>query len=156
MNASPMRLNHAVLFVTDAERSARFYCEIFGMYEVLRQPPASAIFLRLPRSDNHHDLGLFAVGASAPEPPRGATGLYHLAWQVETITDLAHMRAALQNAGSFTGEADHGATKSIYGQDPDGIQFEVMWMLPREEWGSWESDAVVAPLDLTSEIERWG
>jgi hypothetical protein len=39
--------------------------------------------------------------------------------------------------------------------DPDGIEFEVMWMVPREEWGAFENAAPVARLDLDAEIERW-
>jgi catechol 2,3-dioxygenase-like lactoylglutathione lyase family enzyme len=53
-----MRLNHAVLFVTDLARSERFYTEVFGMDVAAREPRANAAFLRLPRSGNHHDLGL--------------------------------------------------------------------------------------------------
>jgi catechol-2,3-dioxygenase len=52
--------------------------------------------------------------------------------------------------------SDHGATKSLYGADPDGIEFEVMWMVPREQWGAFESDAVVLPLDLQREVARFG
>jgi catechol-2,3-dioxygenase len=52
--------------------------------------------------------------------------------------------------------SDHGATKSLYGVDPDGIEFEVMWMVPREQWGEFERDAVTRPLDLQREIARFG
>jgi catechol-2,3-dioxygenase len=58
--------------------------------------------------------------------------------------------------GALVGESDHGATKSLYGHDPDGNEFEVMWMVPREEWGEMENDATVAPLDLEGELARWG
>jgi len=151
---SPVRLNHAVLFVADVERSVRFYTQTFGMEVVAREPRANAAFLRLPRGANHHDLGLFGVGPAEPRQ-RGAIGLYHLAWQVATIEELAEARDALVAAGAYTGESSHGATKSLYGADPDGNEFEVMWMLPREEWGEHESSAVVERLDLPAELERW-
>jgi catechol 2,3-dioxygenase-like lactoylglutathione lyase family enzyme len=32
----PVRLNHAVLFVADLDRSERFYTEVFGMMVVAR------------------------------------------------------------------------------------------------------------------------
>ncbi len=51
-------------------------------------------FLRAAGGENHHDLGLFEVGDGAPQAPRGATGLYHLAWEVPTLQDLATARAA--------------------------------------------------------------
>jgi catechol-2,3-dioxygenase len=153
MGFSPVRLNHAVLYVTDLDRSVRFYTEVFGMEVVAREPRANAAFLRSPRSGNHHDLGLFGV-ASRPKA-QGAAGLYHLAWQLDTIDELAEARAALLAAGALVGESDHGATKSLYGQDPDGIEFEVMWMLPRDDWGEHEHAAGVAPLDLAGEVARW-
>ena len=150
---SPVRLNHAVLFVTDLERAERFYTDVFGMQVMAREPRANAAFLRLPHSGNHHDLGLFGV-ARAPKQP-GAVGLYHLAWQVDTIDELAAAREALREAGALTGESSHGATKSVYGADPDGNEFEVMWMLPRATWGEWENAAPVDRLDLAAELERW-
>jgi catechol-2,3-dioxygenase len=52
--------------------------------------------------------------------------------------------------------SDHGATKSLYGKDPDGIEFEVMWMVPREQWGEFDRRAIVRPLDLRRELERFG
>jgi len=89
MPVSPVRLNHAVLFVADLAHSVRFYTEVFAMEVVAREPRASAAFLRLARSGNHHDLGLFGVGTAGGPKRRGAIGLYHLAWQLDTIDELA-------------------------------------------------------------------
>ena len=155
MAFSPVRLNHAVLFVADLERAVHFYTDTFGMEVVAREPLATAAFLRLPRSGNHHDLGLFGVGTAGGPKRRGAIGLYHLAWQVDTIDELADARASLLGAGAYTGESSHGATKSVYGADPDGNEFEIMWMLPRAEWGEYETAAPVDALDLSGEIRRW-
>jgi catechol-2,3-dioxygenase len=152
---SPVRLNHAVLFVSDLERALRFYTEVFGMEVVAREPRANAAFLRLTRSGNHHDLGLFGVGAAAGPKRLGAIGLYHLAWQLDTIDELASARRAILEAGAYTGESSHGATKSVYGVDPDGNEFELMWMLPRVEWGSYAQAAPVDHLDLEAEVRRW-
>ena len=149
------RLNHAVLYVRELERSVDFYCRAFGFEEIAREGGMMA-FLRAAGSANHHDLGLFAVGPNAPSPPRGATGLYHLAWEVATIEDLAAAASALTNVGALVGMSDHGATKSLYGRDPDGNEFEVMWMVPREQWGEYERRAIVAPLDLRRELARYG
>jgi catechol-2,3-dioxygenase len=155
MAFSPVRLNHAVLFVADLDRAVRFYTDTFEMEVVATEPRATAAFLRLPRSGNHHDLGLFGVGAAGGPKRRGAIGLYHLAWQVDTIDEHADARQALIDAGAHTGESNHGATKSIYGADPDGNEFEVMWMLPRDEWGEYENAAPIDRLDLPAEIARW-
>ncbi len=152
---NPVRLNHAVLFVADLARAERFYTEVFGMTVVAREPRPDAVFLRLPRSGNHHDLGLFGVGPAAAPKRRGGVGLYHLAWQVDTIDELEQARLTLVDAGAYTGESSHGATKSVYGADPDGNEFEVMWMLPREDWGAYENAASVEHLDLVGEVRRW-
>ena len=154
MSFSPVRLNHAVLFVADLDRAERFYRNVFGMEVIAREPRANAAFLRLPRSGNHHDLGLFGIGADSGPKQRGI-GLYHLAWQVDTIDELAAARDALIAAGASTGQSSHGATKSLYGADPDGNEFEVMWMLPREAWGAYESAAPIDHLDLAAELARW-
>jgi catechol-2,3-dioxygenase len=155
MSVSPVRLNHAVLFVADLARSVRFYCDVFGMTVAAREPSADAAFLRLPSSGNHHDLGLFGVGPQAAPRHRGGIGLYHLAWQVDTIDDLSEIRTALLDAGAYTGESSHGATKSVYGADPDGNEFEVMWMLPRSAWGEYSDSAPTEQLDLQGELARW-
>jgi catechol-2,3-dioxygenase len=155
MGASPVRLNHAVLFVADLERSVRFYTEVFGMEVVTREPRATAAFLRLPRSGNHHDLGLFGVGPAGGPRRRGTIGLYHLAWQFDTVDELVEARKGLEAAGALTGASDHGATKSLYGADPDGNEFELMWMLPRDAWGAWEDDATTRHLDLDAEVRAW-
>jgi len=155
MAFSPTRLNHAVLFVTDLERSLAFYTGVFGMEVAAREPRANAAFLRLPRSGNHHDLGLFGVGGTDAPRPRGSVGLYHLAWQLDTVDELADARRALAEAGALTGESSHGATLSVYGADPDGIEFEIMWMLPRAAWGAYADAAVIERLDLEAQIARW-
>jgi len=154
MTVHAVRLNHAVFYVSDLEQSISFYSRAFGMTVMAREPRANAAFLRLPRSGNHHDLGLFGVGAQPPRP-RGGLGLYHLAWQVDTVEELAGAREELVRAGALVGESSHGATKSVYGADPDGHEFEIMWMLPREQWGAYEHSAPVDPLDLRAELERW-
>ena len=156
MPINPVRLNHAVLFVAELARAERFYTDVFGMSVVAREPRVPAAFLRLHRSGNHHDLGLFEAGPHAAPRRRGGIGLYHLAWQVDTIDELADAREVLHDAGAFTGESSHGATKSVYGVDPDGNEFEVMWMLPREDWGAYENEAPVEVLDLQGELNRWG
>jgi catechol-2,3-dioxygenase len=149
------RLNHAVLFVRELDRSVDFYRRVFGFEEVAREGGMMA-FLRAQRSENHHDLGLMEVGATASRPPRGSTGLYHLAWEVPTIDDLAQAAEVLSRERALGGASDHGATKSLYGRDPDGNEFEIMWMVPRDQWGEYESRAVIQPLDLETELRRYG
>lgn len=154
-NIPVARLNHAVLYVRDLDRSVEFYRDVFGFTEIAREGGVMA-FLRAANSDNHHDLGLFQVGANAEQPAGRAVGLYHLAWEVPAIEDLANAASVLTQYDALTGMSDHGATKSLYGHDPDGIEFEIMWMVPRDQWGAYEQKAVVQPLDIRRELERFG
>jgi catechol-2,3-dioxygenase len=148
-----LSLNHAVLFVSDVDRAKTFYTDVLEFTVAVDEEGMSAAFLRASGSENHHDLGLFQT--PSPKPPRGSVGLYHLAWEVENINDLADIRDALSKSGNLTGQSHHGATISLYGADPDGNEFEIMWMLPRDAWGEYENRGVVMPLDLDAEIERW-
>jgi catechol-2,3-dioxygenase len=155
------RLNHAVLFVRDVARSVGFYRDVLGFAPIdgttgLR----GAAFLRAPGSTNDHDLGLFEIGAAAGDSPagRGAVGLYHLAWEVDTLTDLRELRAALAETDALVGASDHSTTKSLYGRDPDGLEFEIAWIVPA---ALLDEDALrgrmqIKPLDLEREIARYG
>ncbi len=145
------RLNHAVLYVADADRAAAFYRDVLG-FEIVVQFPGAA-FLRTGGSPNDHDLGLFSIGADARKPAGPTVGLYHLAWQVDTIDDLATVRASLVEAGSLVGESDHHVSKSLYAVDPDGNEFEVMWAVPRS---AWTGEVGTVRLDLPGELGRWG
>jgi catechol-2,3-dioxygenase len=157
MSHAPVaRLNHAVLYVRDAQASADFYARVFGFEVVSSEFGGQAVFMRAANTDNHHDLGLFSVGAGAPRAPRGSTGLYHLAWEVPTIEDLAVAARALSEAGAMGGASDHGVSKSLYGADPDGNEFEIMWRVPREAWGDHEEHGAILPLDIDAEVRRWG
>jgi catechol-2,3-dioxygenase len=147
-------LNHAVLYVSDVPRSLVFYQQAFG-FEVVDRMGDGAVFLKAAGSDNHHDLALTSVGAAAHRPPPRSVGLYHLAWEVATIEDLADMAGKLAEMDALAGMSDHGVSKSLYAHDPDGIEFEVMWRVPREHWGEYEKQAVVLPLDLKRELDRF-
>jgi catechol-2,3-dioxygenase len=150
-------MNHAVLYVRDAQRARDFYAGVLGFTVVTETPGGRAVFLRAPGSDNHHDLGLFSIGDNAGTATQGrSVGLYHIAWEVETIDELADLRDRLVDAGSLVGASDHGVSKSLYAKDVDGIEFEVMFTVPRELWGDAEHGAPVAPLDLEAEVRRFG
>ena len=148
------RLNHAVLYVTGLDRVVDFYHYTLGL-EVRMQIPGRAAFLRSPESANDHDLGLFEVG-DAPRPRGVYVGLYHLAWEVGTLAELADIRA-LAERGALVGASDHRVSKSLYAKDPSGIEFEVMWRVPAEHWEAELADGeMILPLDLEREIDRWG
>ena len=149
------RLNHAVLYVRDLASTVDFYRGALG-FEVRTEIPGRAAFLRAPGSANDHD-GLFEVGVTAARPQNPYVGLYHLAWEVGTLAELAEIRARLADRGALVGASDHRVSKSLYAKDPSGIEFEVMWRVPAEDWDAeMASGAMIAPLDLDGELARWG
>jgi catechol-2,3-dioxygenase len=149
-------LNHAVLFVRDAERAAAFYGEVLGFRRVMEMP--NAIFLQAEGSTNDHDLGLFGIGdAAAPSlAGRQTVGLYHLAWEVETLDDLERLMTRLTERGALVGATDHGTTKAVYGRDPDGLEFELSWLVPAALIDASEDRTRMKPLDIAAEKARYG
>ena len=146
-------MNHAVLYVRDARLTQRFYEEVLGFSTIIDHPKGEYVFMRAPASANHHDIAFFSIGAQAgaSEAGRRTVGMYHIAWQVPTLADLDEMRKRLEAEGALKGASDHGANKSLYAHDPDGLEFEVMWLVPAELWGAAEHEAIVKPLDLAGE-----
>jgi catechol 2,3-dioxygenase-like lactoylglutathione lyase family enzyme len=156
------RLNHAVLYVRDVERSVEFYRDALGFRPVGIAPDGfkGAAFLQAPGSTNDHDLGLFEVGSAAGPSGAGRStvGLYHLAWEVDTLDELERLAEVLTERGALVGATDHSTTKSLYARDPDGIEFEVAWVVPAEllddEVLSTRSE--LRPLDLAAAKARYG
>ena len=119
-----------------------------------------AVFLQAPGSTNDHDLGLFTIGEGAG--PSGAgrqtVGLYHLAWEVDTLAELERIAGLLSEHGALVGASDHGTTKALYAHDPDGIEFEVSWLVPADllDEATLEARARIGPLDIETEKRRYG
>ena len=149
------RLNHAVLYVRDLAASVDFYTYALG-FEVGTEIPGRAAFLRAQGTANDHDLGLFAVpDGSLPDGPY--IGLYHLAWEVGTLAELAQTRDRLAARGALVGASDHRVSKSLYAKDPNGIEFEVLWRVPAEDWeAELAQGGMTVPLDWDATIARWG
>jgi catechol-2,3-dioxygenase len=156
------RLNHAVLYVRDIERSVAFYIDVLGFRRIDMTPEgfAGAAFLQAPGSTNDHDLGLFEIGADAGPSVAGLTtvGLYHLAWEIDTLAELKQLATSLADNGALAGSSDHGTTKSLYGKDPDGLEFEIAWIVPADQLDDAARQArrQIRRLDLDREIARYG
>jgi catechol-2,3-dioxygenase len=156
-----IRLNHAVLYVRDVERSVEFYTQVLGFRPIAAMAELrGAAFLQAPGSTNDHDLGLFQIGAAAGDSlaGRATVGLYHLGWEVDTLDELDRLRTALVQAGALVGASDHGTTKSLYGQDPDGLEFEIAWIIPADliDEQALQARTSIGRLDLEQEKARYG
>ena len=148
------RLNHAVLYVHGLERTSTStppsVSRSAWRYPAGRLPARTGLGQRPRPGPVRHRRG------SRPRPP-GRPGLYHLAWEVGTLADLIETRQKLLDAGALVGESDHRVSKSLYAKDPSGIEFEVMWRVPAEDWDAEMADGdMILPLDLDAAIARWG
>ncbi|MFF9899512.1 VOC family protein [Streptomyces longispororuber] len=94
-------------------------------------------------------------GPVPPQSPGRRPGLAHLAWEVDTLAELQQIRGKLLRAGGPVHEIDHGTTKSLYAGDPDGLQFEVCWLVPADRTDEVTRTAF-APLDLDAAIAQFG
>jgi catechol 2,3-dioxygenase-like lactoylglutathione lyase family enzyme len=155
------RLNHAVLYVRDLEQSVAFYTDVLGFRRVDMTPEGfrGAAFLQAPGSTNDHDLGLFEIAAAGPSAAgRSTGGLYHLAWEVDTLEELERVAGRLLAADALVGTADHGTTKSLYGRDPNGLEFEIVWLIPADllDDAARAARTRIGALDLEKEKARYG
>ena len=141
------RLQHLVLWVSNVERSVRFYCDVLGFEVKTRYP--NAAFLKIPGSLDDHHLGLFEQ-SGLPRPDEGVARMYHSAWEVADITDLVRARRRLTEAGALVGSSNHGVSLSLYAKDPDGLEFEIFWTVPDGR------SAPTTELDLEGELARRG
>ena len=141
------RLQHLVLWVSNVERSVRFYRDILG-FEVKTQSPRAAL-LRVPGSTDAHHLRLFEH-TGVPGPHEGVARMYRCAWEVGDITDLVRARGRLMEAGALVGSSNHGVSLSLYAKDPDGLEFEIFWTVPGG------TSIGTRELDLEGELARRG
>lgn len=150
-------MNHAVLYVKDARKHQEFYRKLLDFSTVIEDPGGGFVFMRAPESKNHHDIAFFSVGhgAGRSEAGKRTVGMYHIAWEVPSLKVLLEMERRLKKAGVLIGASDHGCNKSLYAHDPDGLEFEVMWLVPPEHWGEEENQAIIRPLDIAQEITRF-
>ena len=141
------RLQHIVLWVSNVERSVRFYCDVLG-FEVKHRFP-NAAFLKIPGTPDDHHLGLFEQ-AGVRSPDERVARMYHAAWEVGELTDLSRARVRLIEARALVGASDHGSSLSLYAKDPDGLEFEIFWTVPGVE------SSGTRPLDLEGELAKRG
>ena len=143
----PVGIGHVVLKVRDLDRSLEFYRDLLG-FRVSSEMSNVMIFLTAT-GESHHDLALLRVGDSAPSPTPTSVGLYHVAVQLADWEAVKVAHAVLLERGLLKGTADHGVTKSLYTDDPDGNEIELYCDAPRSEWeGRVAESMTVRPLKL--------
>ena len=138
MGYKPKYLQHANMFVRNAELSMKWYADIMGLhtYDFI---PGRAAFMSAD-IDQSHEIALLQVGDDAPGPEKGRVGLNHMGWQMESLDDLKELYNRLNEKNvDIYQVSDHGISIGIYFNDPDGNGIEVSYELPRDEWPSQEN-----------------
>jgi hypothetical protein len=71
---------------------------------------------------------------------------------------MERLAGRLAEAGALVGASDHGTTKSLYAKDPDGLEFEVAWIVPADllDDTALAARERIGPLDLDREKDRYG
>jgi catechol 2,3-dioxygenase len=127
------RIGHVHLKVADIERALGFYCGVLG-FELMQRYGPSAAFISAGGYHHHIGLNTWESAGGAP-PPRGATGLYHLAILYPTRADLGRaLKGLIHHKVPLDGAADHGVSEALYLRDPDENGVELYWDRPKELW----------------------
>jgi catechol 2,3-dioxygenase len=126
-------IGHVHLKVADLERALDFYCGVLGFQLTSRYGPQAAF---VSAGGYHHHIGLNTwESRGGSPPPRGHTGLYHVAIRYPTRRALAVAVQRLLDAGiHLQGAADHGVSEAVYLADPDQNGLELYWDRARQEW----------------------
>ena len=128
-------LNHIVLWVSDLERSERFYGDLLGL-QVRRKRPGRGVFYTCGTND--HDIAIFQADPDAPKHGDRHVGLYHFALKLNSFEELKAAYKLLKAEHSIAGVTHHGDTKSVYVKDPDGMEIELFVEVAEDTEGSEE------------------
>ena len=128
-----VRIGHVHLKVANLDRALKFYCDVLG-FELTQRFGSQAAFISAGGYHHHIGLNTWESKGGSP-PPRGTTGLYHLAILYPTRALLAKAVRRVLTAGiELEGASDHGVSEAIYLRDPDDNGVELYWDRPREQW----------------------
>jgi len=151
-----VRIGHVHLKVANLERSIAFYSGVLG-FQVTQRYGTEAAFLSA--GGYHHHIGLNTwESLDGQAPPKGSTGLYHVAILYPTRAQLANaLRRLMENGIQLDGASDHGVSEALYLRDPDSNGLELYWDRPEEQWPR-SSDGCIAMytrrLDLSALLEE--
>ena len=151
-------IGHVHLKVSDLDRALDFYIGVLG-FDVMYRIGDDAAFISAGGYHHHIGLNTWESRGGSP-PPRGTTGLYHVAIRFPTRKSLATaVRGVLDGGIRLTGASDHGASEAIYLRDPDDNGIELYWDRPKEQWPRTSDGGVelyTAPLDLAGLLAEAG
>ena len=149
-------IGHVHLKVSDVDRALEFWCGVIG-FELKQRWGEQAAFVSAGGYHHHLGLNTWESKGGSP-PPRGTTGLYHVAVRFPDRRSLGQVLERVVAAGiPLQGASDHGVSEAIYLSDPDGNGVELYRDRPDEEWPRTEDGEIAmvnAPLDLAALISE--
>jgi catechol 2,3-dioxygenase len=126
-------IGHVHLKVADLERALGFYCGVLGL-DLMQRMGNQAAFVSAGGYHHHIGLNTWESQGGAP-PPRGTTGLYHVAILYPDRRTLADaLRRVLAAGIQLDGASDHGVSEALYLRDPDQNGVELYRDRPESEW----------------------
>jgi catechol 2,3-dioxygenase len=132
--------------VADIDRALAFWRDVIG-FEVTHRYGEDAVFLSAGGYHHHIALNTWESRGSPP-PPRGTTGLYHVAIRFPDRRTLAQAVRRVLDAGIRpSGASDHGVSEAVYLRDPDDNGVELYRDRPRDQW---PDEMRTDPLDLAA------
>lgn len=138
-----MGISHIALAVKDLEATHRFYTDVMGFdlvkVEIAKMRGGKARHAFYSTGSPDDQMIAFWDLREVPGMEDGyetdiSRGLgldpfvNHLAFQADSLDDLAARRARMTDAGQTVVEIDHGWIQSIYTEDPDGnvVEFAIV------------------------------
>jgi catechol 2,3-dioxygenase len=145
-------IGHVHLKVADLDRAIGFYRDVLG-FDLMQRMGDQAAFLSAGGYHHHIGLNTWESKGGSP-PPRGMTGLYHVAIRYPSRAALADaLKRLVDNRIPISGASDHGVSEAIYLNDPDGNGIELYRDRPREEWPMAPDGSGVAMVSEPLELE---
>lgn len=142
------RVGHVVLKMRDLDAAKGFYRDILGM-KITDEREGFGVFFRF--QDYHHDIAVFKVDEDADAPQKNQVGLAHVALIADSFETLKEMYQRLKDHDvPIVRTVDHGITRSVYFQDPEGNELEIYCEVPEKPWQDVETIIVADPMDLES------
>jgi catechol-2,3-dioxygenase len=120
-------LGHVVLYVTNLDRSVRFYRDTLGFKQIGQMKLGIGGAVAFSSGRTHHELLLIEIGGESKKERRTEPGLYHIGFKIgDTPADLKKVYQELKEKGiTIIGASDHTVTHSLYILDPDGNELEL-------------------------------
>ncbi len=126
-------IGHVHLKVANLDRALAFYCGVLGFSLKQRYGDQAAF---VSAGGYHHHIGLNTwQSKDGDPPPRGTTGLFHLAILYPTRAALADaLQRLIQADIKLDGASDHGVSEALYLTDPDGNGIELYHDRDEVDW----------------------